>query len=304
MYNKPVLFLIFNRKEETLKVFEVIKKIKPKKLYIASDGYRLDRSDEKYIVEELRKIISDGINWNCELKTLFREKNLGCRTAVEDAINWFFDNEESGIILEDDCLPSLSFFRFCDELLDYYKEDERIMCISGDNFQRGIMRGKYTYYYSQLPHIWGWATWKRAWKLNKKTIENYNELCREKVFNNLSLKKSINQMWFKNINETFKGNIIAWDYIWTLTNFINSGLTIIPNKNLVKNIGFGKNATHTLNKINKLIVEQEELIFPLTHPISILSDKDADEFTYWHNFDVKPLFFKIISKLLRLLGMK
>src|SRR4030042_6453503 len=149
----PVLFLIFNRPDTTEKVFDEIRKAKPKKLFVAADGPRQDKQGEKEKVGRARQIVIDGIDWDCEIKTLFRDKNLGCKVAVSSAINWFFENEEMGIILEDDCLPHQSFFRFCGELLEKYKDDERIMVISGENLLFGRKRTNYSYYFSRYYHI-------------------------------------------------------------------------------------------------------------------------------------------------------
>ena len=163
-FNTSILFLIFNRPEETKRVFESIKEAKPSKLYLASDGPRSHVIDEEKIVSEVKLNVLNAIDWDCEVKTLFREKNLGCKIAVSEAISWFFDHEDQGIILEDDCLPSQSFYRFCEELLNIYKNDLRIWHISGDNFQNGIARSEESYYYSKFSHVWGWATWKDRWQ--------------------------------------------------------------------------------------------------------------------------------------------
>ena len=170
MFQTPILFLIFNRPDTTKLVFESIKRIKPAKLYIAADGARKHKVGEDLLCKETRSII-DLIDWECEIKTLLRTENLGCKIAVSSAIDWFFENEEQGIILEDDCLPNESFFNFCEQLLNQFKENKEIMHISGNNFQDGITRGDGSFYFSKYNHIWGWATWKRAWKLYNVKLE-------------------------------------------------------------------------------------------------------------------------------------
>lgn len=164
VFNSAILLLIFNRLDTTQLVFEAIQKVKPPRLYIASDGARIDKLSEDSLVGDVRNYVINNIDWDCEVKTLFREENLGCKLAVSGAISWFFQNEGHGIILEDDCLPDHSFFRFCEEMLLKYSDDERIGMISGDNFQFGGSQVEDSYYFSRYPHIWGWATWKRAWK--------------------------------------------------------------------------------------------------------------------------------------------
>ena len=153
----PVLFLVFNRPDTTAQVFEAIRQAKPPRLYVASDGAREDKEGELEKVKQVREIVSQ-VDWNCEVKTLFRDKNLGCKIAVSSAIDWFFEQEEMGIILEDDCLPHPTFFRFCQELLERYRDDERIGMISGNNFQFGRKCTDYSYYFSMYSHIWGWAS--------------------------------------------------------------------------------------------------------------------------------------------------
>ena len=160
----PVLFIIFNRVETTKRVFEAIRNVRPLKLYVAADGPRPGNDADKVNCDEVRKIIDD-VDWPCEIKTLFQDQNLNCGRAPSTAITWFFEHEEEGIILEDDCLPSTSFFRFCHELLAYYRHDNRVMHIGGNNFLEGWQKDPdYSYYFSRSGHIWGWATWRRAWQ--------------------------------------------------------------------------------------------------------------------------------------------
>ena len=159
-----VLFLVFNRLDATKQVFETIQKAKPPRLYIAADGARNNKDGESEKVKAVHDLILDNIDWQCEIKTLFREKNLGCKYAVSGAISWFFKNEEMGIILEDDCLPNQSFFWFCEELLKRYKDNMKIWHIGGASFQNGIKRGYADYYFSKYNHVWGWASWASRWK--------------------------------------------------------------------------------------------------------------------------------------------
>lgn len=175
-FTTPILFLIFNRPETTERVFQQIRKIQPRQLFVSADGPRPTKIGEQETCEQVQKIIQK-IDWKCDLKTNYSEKNLGCRVAVSSGINWFFNHVYEGIILEDDCVPDISFFHFCETMLEYYRNDERIMHIGGFNYQDGIIRGSGSYYFSQLSHIWGWATWKRAWDkydVNVSTYLNYS----------------------------------------------------------------------------------------------------------------------------------
>ena len=168
--SSPVLFIIYNRPETTRQTFEAIKNVQPQRLYIAADGPKTNKDIP--LCAETKEILQ-SINWLCDIKTLFRENNLGCKKAVSSAISWFFDQEEMGIILEDDCLPAVDFFIFCDEMLQKYKDKDEISIISGCNFQHGKKRGDFSYYFSHLTHIWGWASWRRVWNDYSLNMDGY-----------------------------------------------------------------------------------------------------------------------------------
>lgn len=159
---QAVLFLIFNRLDTASRVFEAIREARPFRLYIAADGPRLHKLGELEACISVRRLVTQ-IDWPCEIHTLFREQNLGCARAVKEAIDWFFEHEEEGIILEDDCLPRPEFFSFCSEMLDRWRNNKEIMMISGTNYLFGKISSSYDYYFSHFAAIWGWATWKRAW---------------------------------------------------------------------------------------------------------------------------------------------
>lgn len=287
MLNTAILFLIFKRPNITAQVFEVIRKAQPARLYIAADGARANQADDTEKVSMTRQVVLCGIDWPCEVKTLFRETNLGCRIAVSSAIDWFFEHEEEGIILEDDCLPDLSFFKFCEELLEYYRYDTRIMAISGDNFQKGQQRGIYSYYFSQLPHCWGWATWRRAWKLYNISIENFDEIIAEMSCREFTHNTIVNKFYYNNIVRSYQKEIDSWAYLWMFATAVNHGLSILPQRNIVANIGFGADATHTV-KNNKKIPAKKSMVFPLNHPSYMCLNKEADMF-YYNNFLKLPV---------------
>ncbi|MGZ3767752.1 MAG: hypothetical protein ACXVA2_24025, partial [Mucilaginibacter sp.] len=266
--NTPVLFVVFNRPETTSLVFEAIRDAQPKYLYIASDGPRLNNDSDAEKCQIVRKIVAN-ITWDCEVKTLFREENLGCGLGPVSAYDWFFKNEEEGIILEDDCLPDPSFFRYCQELLEKYRCDTRVMHISGSNFQKGWQNDHdYSYYFSSYPHEWGWATWRRAWQLYDFGVERYPELIKKKYFKNYFGSLAERNYRLAKIKRSYnnpKAN--WWDYQWSFALFVNSGLSVIPNVNLIENIGFGSEATHTLSTTDKLKQNKARtLSFPLKHP--------------------------------------
>jgi len=296
----PVLFLIFNRPDTTQKVFDAIKKAKPKQLFVAADGPREGKEGEKDKCEQARKVI-EQIDWDCKVKTLFRDKNLGCKVAVSSAIDWFFENVKEGIILEDDCLPSQSFFWFCRELLEHYRDDTRIMTISGDNFQFDRKRGDGSYYFSKYPHIWGWATWRRAWKHYDINMKNFEEFKKEAQINNIFPIKQQQKYWTKIFQTVYEEKIDTWDYQWAYTCFINNGLCIMPNVNLVSNIGFSSNSIHTKDKSSTFSEMEAREITDIIHPNFILADQEADLLTSKLCFGNKNIFERAKNKALRII---
>lgn len=295
-FNTPILFLVFNRLDTTKQVFSVIQKAKPQKLYIASDGPRNGRGGEKEIVDSVRKYVLDNINWECEIKTLFREKNLGCKVAVSSAIDWFFENEEEGIILEDDCLPDLSFFQFCQELLEKYRNDERVAIISGNNFNDKKI-GEADYYFKRIPHIWGWATWKRVWDKYDVNMSQYAEFKKNNKIKEIWSNKKVQRYWNYIFSEVLNGSIDTWDYQLTFCCFNNNLLNICPNKNLVKNIGFGEGSTNTiLRDKDAEIVKNESVLFPMSCPEDVFYSEYSDyqvNRMYLKYFTVKKILKKI-----------
>ena len=292
----PVLFLIYKRLDTTKQVFQVIRQAKPPRLYIAADGPRENIEGEAEKVKVVRDYVIKNIDWDCEVKTLFREQNLGCGRAVSEAITWFFEHEEMGIILEDDCLPSLSFFWFCEELLERYKYDMRIGMISGCNFQNGIKRGEADYYFSIYNHIWGWASWANRWKNYDFSLTTIKDT---KFIDDIFADKKANKYW-KNIFVKMKNHEIGtWDYQWTFTLWSKKQLTIIPNVNLVTNIGFGEDATHTKSG-SELSIPAYELILK-NHPSNIERDIEADNYTFNRVYAPKPILVRVVNKIKRIL---
>ena len=299
----PVLFMIFNRPDTTQKVFNAIRQAKPKQLFVAADGPREETEGEKEKCKQARKVI-EQVDWNCEVKTLFRDKNLGCKIADTFAIDWFFENVDEGIILEDDCLPSQSFFWFCQELLEYYRSDRRIMMVSGNNFQFGKARGEGSYYFSKYVQVWGWATWRRAWKCFDVNMKNFEEFKKEVQINNIFNIKQQQKYWPKVFQIVHEGKIDTWDHQWAYTCFINNGLCIKPNINLVSNIGFGSNSTHTKDK-NSIFSEVEAReITDIIHPNFVLADQEADLLTSKLCFGNVSIFARVKNKILRIIRKK
>lgn len=297
-FRTPVLFLIFNRPDATQRVFDEIKKAKPLRLYVAADGPRSNKEGESDRCEETRKIIRQ-VDWECEVATLFREENLGCKKAVSSAIDWFFGQEEEGIILEDDCLPDPSFFGYCQELLEKYRDDDRVMMISGDNFQDGAMRGDGSYYFSKNVHIWGWASWRRAWNKYDVTMRSYPEFRKQGRIESVFQGKILQQYWLSIFDSVFSGKIDTWDYQWVYAVWANGSLSIIPNVNLISNIGFRNDATHTRGTESEFANMDTKALGAINHPRFVMQDRRADDSFYRkHHSGSYQIFFAIKQKLL------
>lgn len=297
-----VLFLIFKRLDTTKRVFESIRRAKPPRLYIAADGPRDYVEDEAEKVKAVREYVMNNIDWNCEVKTLFRYKNLGCGKAVSQAITWFFENEEMGIILEDDTLPSQSFFWFCEELLERYKDDMRVGMISGNNFQKGIKRGEADYYFSIYNHIWGWASWANRWNNYDFTLKSFEVKELTNIVDNLFDDKNVRAYWKDIFKKMKKNKIDTWDYQWTFTLWKNNYLTILPNTNLVSNIGFGFDSTHTAIADSEFANLPRFEINLSKHPEYVVQNKEADEFSSKLICSKKSIFKRVVNKVKRLLN--
>lgn len=288
-----VLFMVFNRLDTTKQVFEAIRKAKPPKLYIAADGARNNKEGESEKVKAVRDFILSNIDWQCEIKTLFRDKNLGCKYAVSSAITWFFENEEMGIILEDDCLPSQSFFWFCEELLELYKDNMSVWHIGGTNLQNFIKRGDADYYFSKYIHVWGWASWANRWEFYD--AELYNVKDSSFLFNTFD-EITVRKYWTEVFQSIKENKIDTWDYQWVFTIWNNNGLAIIPNVNMISNVGFGIEATHTKNYENPA----ETFDFTISnHPSQLSLDKKADDFTFKYIYKPKSLWERIKNKIIK-----
>ena len=271
-----ILFIFFNRADTTLRVLEQIKNAKPQKLYLTCDGPRENREGEAARCMMARKAVLEYIDWECEVNTLFREKNVGPKEAITSAIDWFFENENEGIILEHDCLPAPTFFNYCDNLLVKYRTDTRIWLISGFNFNTKKKWGNASYYFSNLTNGWGWATWKRSWENYDKDLTqyNYDEIRQplEKIFEH----PLIVEKWMEIFKDTKEGKIDTWDYQVTFSHLFSHSLTIIPNYNLISNIGFDEFAANTTDSESPFANVPLEEITEIIHPKYMLPEDEAD----------------------------
>lgn len=273
--NTPVTFIFFNRPDTTMKVFNEIKKARPQKLYLVSDGARSTRQEEQEIVQKLRSQVEAGIDWQCEVYKNYADKNMGCHKRMVSGISAVFEREETTIILEDDIIPVPGFFRYCEELLKRYEKETKIMYISGNNLQHHFpIEDSYTF--SQFPSIWGWATWKRAWVLYDDSKSAWDKIKTDQAVENCYGKK-----WAKyysaQIERAYEGELDTWDYQWEACRMWHRGLGIIPKYNMIENIGFNReDATHT--KGNSMYdFTNQDMNFPLQHPKEIQVNVEYDK---------------------------
>jgi hypothetical protein len=307
MFTTPILFLVFNRPDNTRKVFEQIRKIQPAYLYIAADGSRKDKPGEDKLCAEVRNILLSNIDWECEVKTLFRDENLGCGKAVSQAITWFFENVEEGIILEDDCLPDQSFFYYCDELLEKFRFNENVISIGGTNFNYRHEIDQ-SYNFSGYMNMWGWATWKRNIPLVDYEMNSWKKIKFKYPFllSRLHRRGSLDIRWlsiWRNLFDlTSSGKIDTWDYQWIYAQLYNKKISIFPSRNLINNIGFSDNATHTKESDHPITkVELQKLHFPLKHPNKLEIDYHYEEEyikTFWFNHKNRTLLWILKTKIL------
>ncbi len=277
-FDTPILFCIFNRPELTAQVFDAIRRRKPKTLLIAGDGPRTSHPEDAAKVEAAREIVSQ-IDWPCEVQTRFLSENLGCKHAMSSAISWAFEQTEQLIILEDDCLPDQSFFGYCESLLDRYRDNSDVMMIRGNNFQKS-RRSDASYYFSRWTHIWGWATWKSAWQHFDVDVSTWPELKKTAQLRSIFKSPVEYAHWSRTLDAQHAGTIDTWDFPWAYAVWSNDGISILPEKNLVTNIGFGGDATHTTDAESKLAGIPACDLGMLLHPIDIKINNEADRYTW------------------------
>ena len=293
----PVVLLIFNRPNTTQQVFNAIRNAKPTKLMVVADGPRLEQPEDIEKCKAAREIIK-RVDWNCEVSINYSDVNLGCKKRVASGLDWVFNTVEEAIILEDDCLPHHTFFRFCEELLEYYRHDNRIAVISGANFQFGRKRTDYSYYFSRYNHCWGWATWRRSWQYFDFNMQLWPELRDGNWLHDILEDSRLVPYWTRIFQSTYEGSINSWAYRWTFSCWVQSQISILANVNLISNIGFGKEGTNT-KKINKKLssMHTESINFPLKHPLYVIRDLQSDRYTkkiiFQQNFVTK---YKTIAK--------
>lgn len=280
IFETPIVVIVFNRPNLTAQVLEILREIKPKSLFLIGDGPRETALGESELCRQTREVFW-GIDWDCEVKTNYSDVNLGCKLRVVSGLDWVFSQVESAIILEDDCLPDTSFFTFAADMLIRFQDDLSVGMISGNNYLFGLHEINESYYASKYPHIWGWATWKRAWQKYDPEIcawKDMNSEAKIQWHKGLQHGRGERAFWTKAFDAVSNNLIDTWDFQWVFTMFNSKMVSIVPRKNLVSNSGIGAQATHTNTITLESTAQKSSLSLPLEHPSGPISaNKSADK---------------------------
>lgn len=281
-----LIYILFNRPDLTARSFETIRAARPERLFLVADGPRPQVPSDAARCREAREVV-DRIDWPCEVVRDYSDANLGCGRRISSGITNAFRHVDRAIILEDDCIPDPSFFRYCTTLLDRYQDDERVMVVSGDNFQRGIRRGTGAYYFSKYAHCWGWGTWKRSWRHFDIRIPNWPEVESGDLLRAVCPDDAERKYWSGIFSRVHAGEIDSWAYPWQLCMWLQSGLAALPNVNLVSNVGFRSDATHTTSGGSAVAGMPVSSLSEFTAPRFVVQDAGADELTSRLHFGIE-----------------
>jgi len=294
MIQTPVAIFIFNRPHCTEQLVYALAVVKPAHLFVIADGPR--NASDIELCEQTRAVI-DTIDWPCTILKLYASSNMGCRESIPNGLNWVFEHVDTCIILEDDCIPQPSFFPYCEELLSLYKHDECVMTIGGHRSDGPNELGTESYYFSKYPSIWGWATWKEKWAKYDLSMSQWPELKNSNWLNKI-LKASNAVAYWSRVFDQMKNGLDTWDFALNYSCWLHKGLSIRSRVNMISNVGFGKDATHTHHLITyiqkdnaytganmgEIYANPIDVKFPLTHPTSICLDEVADNRIEWVSF--------------------
>ncbi|MBS7566820.1 nucleotide-diphospho-sugar transferase [Mucilaginibacter sp. Bleaf8] len=300
-YDIPVLLVTFNRPDYTVKVLERIKELQPRKLYVFSDGARAHKPNEHIAVNQCRELFnSDNINWDCDIQTWFCDANMGCGRAVSSAISWMFASEEYGIILEDDCLPDITFFEYSAAMLHKYAQEPRVMHIAGTRWNEEFDTGSASHFFSRVGHVWGWATWKRAWDLYDFEMSGWHAAYDRQMLYRQLKSRIQTHFWIDCFDRIFKKDTYAkdtWDYQWQYALFKNQGLSVVPQGNLISNIGI-TGAHANAHSEQKDIYNRKTIAWNI--PAELISNPDIKANEAFDSYHITNYFLKASNRIHRL----
>jgi hypothetical protein len=298
-----VVLLIFNRPDCTRRVFERVRAARPETLFVVADGPRADAAGEAAACEAARAVVAQGVDWPCDIRREFSDRNLGCARRVSSGLDWVFAQVEEAIVLEDDCVPDERFFPYCTELLARYRAEPRVGLIAGSNFQaRDVTDGR-GYYFSRYPHCWGWATWRRAWRAYDHAMTDWPAAKREGWLGTRCETRREARYWERILDRVAAGEIDSWAYRWTYACWRHDFLTALPARSLVTNIGFDRAATHTRRMPSGAVETAWAQPWPLVHPPELVRHAAADRYTYLHLFH-PTLWIRLRRQIARRLGRR
>jgi len=304
-FDTPVVLIIFNRPQYAPQMLERLRQVKPSRIFIVADGPRSSRPAEEALCNSAREAMLKGIDWEAAVETDFSTVNLGSKRRVVSGLNWVFERVDRVIILEDDCLPSVEFFRFADELLERFADDERIGSISGNHFLPESFGIKESYYFSRFPSIWGWATWRRVWRHYDVEMKQWPAFKASGAMRRLFPHPDEARYWQHRFSSVLSYGLDAWDYQFNFLCWQNGWLSVLPASNLVTNIGTGADATHTKEAAPGLLhVPVGKMSFPLVHPSEIVRRPDVDDWIQANVYGRVPyrnLFQRLVGKVNRTL---
>lgn len=284
----PVLLLIFNRPDKTARILDAIRQAQPPRLYVAADGPRPKRQGETETCAQTRAVI-DGVDWDCTVHRLFRDRNLGCRKAVSEGITWFFEQEAEGIVLEDDILPDPSFFSFAAAMLARYRDDPRVMSITACNPRAQALPDQASYSFSAYNHVWGWASWARAWACYDHVLDDLDTPGFDATIDAMCPVPGARTFWKRHLLEVRDGRLDTWDYSWLYSQWKARGLTVKPRVNMMQNIGFDGSGTHTNNaNMHEATLRPHPLTGPYIHPAKVTQDIERDAQIAKQVFGIRP----------------
>lgn len=292
-----VAYFVFNRPNVTRQSWESIRAARPRRLFLVADGPRADHAGDVDLCQEVREVVGK-VDWPCDVQSNFAPTNLGLRRRMITGLDWAFNQSEELIVLEDDCVAHPDFFRFCSRLLSYYATDHRVTAITGSNFQNGRWRGDGSYYFSKYLHVWGWAAWRRSWRLYDPHITFWDELVGSSTWDDLMTCSAESRYWKFMFEQVKNGRIgPTWDYQWLATMWSNGGRSIVPNRRLISNVGFGSDSTNTRRRRSSARLPSEG-IEKLVHPTTQNIDREADEFTFRHHYwDSRARLSQLVARI-------